>query len=174
MGTRKKRLLAVVDMQNDFVDGSLGTTEAKAIVPAVAEKIRERMEEEWEVVFTQDTHFDNYLETLEGKNLPVMHCVKGTPGWEIVPELAGFPGKRFEKTTFGSTDLALYARNGEFDEVELIGVCTDICVLSNAILLRTLLPGTPVSVDSACCAGVSPESHANALEAMKMCQITVY
>lgn len=173
MGSDRKRLLVVVDMQKDFTDGSLGTAEAQAIVPAVVKKIQKRMEEGWEAVFTQDTHFDNYLETLEGRNLPVVHCVKGTPGWELVPELSGFPGKRFEKSTFGSTELAVYARNGDYEEVEIVGVCTDICVLANSILIRTVLPGAQVSVDSACCAGVSPESHRNALDAMKMCQITV-
>ena len=169
----RKKLLVVVDMQKDFVDGSLGTKEAQAIVPAVRARIGEYLAADQEVVFTQDTHFENYLETLEGKKLPVVHCQRGTEGWQIVPELADFPGKRFEKSTFGSVDLAVYVRDGNYESVELAGLCTDICVLANAILIRTVLPGTEVTVDASCCAGVTPESHHNALEAMKMCQISV-
>ena len=168
-----KRLLIVVDMQNDFVDGSLGTEEAKAIVPAVCRKIEEYRTAGQDVVFTMDTHFDNYLDTLEGKNLPVVHCIKGTNGWELCPELAGSLGKRFEKPTFGCEELGAYVKNGAYDFVELLGLCTDICVISNAILVKAAAPEIPVAVDSACCAGVTPKSHQNALEAMKMCQITV-
>lgn len=168
-----KKLLVVVDMQNDFVDGSLGSGEAQAVVPAVKAKIEEYQGEGQEVVFTMDTHYDNYLETLEGKKLPVMHCLKQTKGWEICPELAGYSGKRFEKTTFGSVELARYVEEQEYDAVELVGLCTDICVITNALLLKTAVPGTPICVDSACCAGVTIESHENALEAMKMCQVDI-
>lgn len=168
-----KRLLIVVDMQNDFIDGSLGTPEAQAIVPAVKARIKEYLAEEQDVVFTLDTHYENYMETLEGKNLPVLHCQKGTQGWELSPELAGYPGKRFEKPTFGSMELAGYLKEKEYDSIELLGLCTDICVISNAMLAKAVLPGTPVSVNAACCAGVTPESHENALKAMGMCQIEI-
>lgn len=168
-----KKLLIVVDMQNDFIDGALGTKEAKAIVPAVKKKIEEYQGEDCEVLFTMDTHYENYLETLEGKKLPVIHCQKGTRGWELCPELEGFEGKRFEKPSFGSVEMARYVGAGEYESVELAGLCTDICVISNAMLVKAVLPGTPVSVDSACCAGVTPESHRNALEAMRMCQIDI-
>lgn len=165
------RLLIVVDMQNDFIDGSLGTPEARQIVPAVVQKVQSYLDAGDEVVFTMDTHFENYMGTLEGKNLPVFHCVKGTPGWNVCPELEGFAGKRFEKNTFGSKELAEYASKGEYDSIQLVGLCTDICVISNALLLKAYMPGMPILVDPSCCAGVTPESHENALKAMKMCQI---
>lgn len=168
-----KKLLIVVDMQHDFIDGSLGTPEAAAIVPAVVEKIKTYKTAGDEIVFTLDTHYDNYLSTLEGQKLPVLHCQKGTPGWELHPSIAAFEGKCFEKGTFGSPECAKYAAQGTYDSVELIGLCTDICVISNAMLIKASLPDTPVLVDSSCCAGVTPESHHNALEAMKMCQIEV-
>lgn len=168
-----KKLLIVVDMQNDFIDGSLGSPQAVAIVPAVKKKIEEYQGEDCEILFTMDTHYENYLDTLEGKKLPVLHCQKGTKGWELCQELAGFEGKRFEKPSFGSLELAHYVGAREYESVELAGLCTDICVISNAMLMKAVLPGTPVMVDSACCAGVTVESHNNALEAMKMCQIDV-
>lgn len=168
-----KKLLIVVDMQNDFIDGSLGTPEAQAIVPAVKKRIEEYLAEEQDVVFTLDTHYENYMETLEGKNLPVPHCQKGTKGWELSPELSGYPGKRFEKSTFGSMELVGYLKEKEYDSIELLGLCTDICVISNAMLVKAVLPGTPVSVNAACSAGVTPESHENALKAMGMCQIEI-
>ncbi len=152
-----KRLLIVVDMQNDFIDGSLGTSEAKEIVPRVIEKIKAYKEQGDDVVFTMDTHFDDYLETLEGKNLPVVH----------------FSGERFEKVTFGCLKCANFAAGQGYDSVELAGLCTDICVISNALLVKAAMPYTPVLVDASCCAGVTPESHRNALEAMKMCQIQI-
>lgn len=173
MAKNMKKLLVVVDMQNDFVDGSLGTKEAEAIVLAVKEKIETYKARGDEVVFTMDTHHDNYLETLEGKSLPVKHCIEGSGGWELCPALEGFEGRRFEKPTFGSVLLAHYAEEGEYEGVELVGLCTDICVISNALILKAVLPGTPVRVDSACCAGVTPESHENAIKAMKMCQIEI-
>lgn len=168
-----KRLLVIVDMQKDFIDGSLGTKEAAAIVPAVRKKAEEYHRDGQEIVFTMDTHSENYLETQEGRNLPVVHCVKGTKGWELCPELADVPGRRFEKPGFGCEELAAYVKKGGYEAIELVGLCTDICVIANAILIKTALLETPVSVDSSCCAGVTKESHQNALEAMKMCQISI-
>lgn len=171
------KILVVVDMQNDFIDGALGTPEAVAIVPKVAEKIRT-----WdgEVYATQDTHQADYLTTQEGKNLPVVHCVEGTPGWEIAPAVreAMTNFTCLTKPTFGSRSLAetlaIFNQNKAIEEIVLIGLCTDICVISNAMMLKAFLPEVPVSVDAACCAGVTPQSHQNALEAMKMCQIKIY
>lgn len=168
-----KSLLVVVDMQKDFIDGSLGTGEAVKIVGNVAEKIRGAKAEGTDVVFTYDTHLENYLETQEGKKLPVVHCVKGTPGWELDEALQEFEGKTFEKPTFGSRELAQWAADEGYDRIELVGLCTDICVISNALLLKAYLPESVIAVDASCCAGVTPESHKNALEAMKMCQIEV-
>lgn len=172
-----KNLLLVIDMQNDFIDGALGTKEAAAIVPNVIRRVREF---EGEVLYTRDTHFENYLETQEGKNLPVPHCVRGTRGWELQADLkalcqaAGSPV--LDKVTFGSKELPAYLEE-HYPEglagVELVGLCTDICVISNAMLLKAFFPELPVSVTASCCAGVTPESHENALNAMKMCQITV-
>lgn len=169
------KLLVVVDMQNDFVSGALGTPEAGDIVPYVVGKVVEAVNAGDTVVFTQDPHGEGYLSTQEGKNLPVSHCVKGTEGWEIIPQLQEYTIGRIcvEKPTFGSTALAHLAAKGGYDEIELVGLCTDICVISNALLLKAALPETPISVDASCCAGVTPASHRNALEAMKMCQIAV-
>ena len=166
-----QNILIVVDMQNDFIDGTLGTKEAVAIVPKVEEKIRIF---EGKVFFTRDTHETYYLETQEGKNLPVVHCIKGTPGWELDKALQGYEGRRFEKPTFGSKELAEWVASQKFESVELIGLCTDICVISNALLLKAYMPEMPVSVDASCCAGVTPTIHNNALEAMKMCQIAIH
>ena len=174
-----KQILIVVDMQKDFVDGALGTAEAKAIVPAVAAKIRafRAGEGEREVIYTRDTHAADYLETQEGKNLPVVHCVRETDGWQICPELAELADgcRIFDKGTFGSRELAetLAAEADDLAGVELIGLCTDICVISNAMLIKAFLPELSVSVDGSCCAGVTPASHENALAAMRMCQIQV-
>lgn len=169
------KLLVVVDMQNDFVSGALGTPEAADIVPYVVGKVVAAVNAGDTILFTQDTHGENYLSTQEGKKLPVSHCVKGTEGWEIIPQLQEYAIGRtcVEKATFGSTALAHLAAKGGYDEIELVGLCTDICVISNALLLKAALPETPISVDASCCAGVTPASHRNALEAMKMCQITV-
>ena len=169
------RYLIVVDMQTDFVTGSLGTKEAQAIVGKVAEKIRSF---EGKVIFTRDTHTENYLSTQEGINLPVEHCIKDTPGWQIVPELDALrTGAAIDKPTFGSTELSrLLAAENEQEPVEsitLIGLCTDICVISNAMILKAELPEAKISVDASCCAGVTPESHKNALSAMRMCQIQI-
>lgn len=168
-----KRLLVVVDMQNDFIDGALGTKEAEAIVPAVLEKIEQYVKAGDDVIFTLDTHDEDYLNTQEGQKLPVPHCIKGTPGWELPEKIGRFPGKRFEKVTFGSLECAKYAAENGYESVELVGLCTDICVISNALLIKAAAPSIPVAVDSRCCAGVSVESHRNALEAMKMCQVEV-
>ena len=168
-----KRLLVVVDMQKDFIDGSLGSKEAAAIVSQVQKKIQEYIALGQEVVFTLDTHFDDYLDTQEGKRLPVIHCVKGTEGWGLCKDLEGFEGKRFEKGTFGSVECGNYVAEGGYDRVELVGLCTDICVISNAMVIKAMAPETEVAVDARCCAGVTPESHRTALEAMKMCQVEV-
>lgn len=168
-----KSLLVVVDMQKDFIDGSLGTGEAVQIVGNVAEKIRAAKARGTDVVFTYDTHLENYLETQEGKKLPVVHCIKGTPGWELDQALQEFSGKTFEKPTFGSRELAQWAAEEGYDQIELVGLCTDICVISNALLLKAYLPESVIAVDASCCAGVTPASHKNALEAMKMCQIEI-
>lgn len=168
-----KKLLVVVDMQKDFIDGTLGTKEAVAIVSGVKKKIEEYQASGDEVVFTMDTHEDTYLNSQEGKKLPVVHCVRGTAGWELDCSLKEMEGKRFEKNTFGSVALAEYVRGREYEWIELIGLCTDICVISNALLMKAVLPETPIKVDPSCCAGVTPESHGNALRAMEMCQIEV-
>ena len=172
-----RKLLIVIDMQNDFIDGSLGTKEAEAIVPAVKEKIRSYPKED--VLATMDTHFPDYPETQEGRNLPVMHCVRETEGWQIRPELAELisPENVYEKPTFGCTELAedlkAYYEEEEDIELELVGLCTDICVVSNALLLKAAMPEVRISVDASCCAGVTPEKHLAALETMRSCQIHV-
>ena len=170
-----KQILIIVDMQNDFIDGALGTKEAVAIVPKVEDKIRNF---DGEVFFTRDTHETWYLETQEGKNLPVPHCIRGTEGWQIRKELDALrKTEPIDKETFGSTDLAadLLAlhEDEEIGSITLVGLCTDICVISNALLLKATLPEAPIYVDAACCAGVTPESHENALKAMETCQIKV-
>lgn len=171
-----RKILVVIDMQNDFVDGSLGTAEAEAIVENVKQKIRTYAPED--VFATMDTHSEDYMNTQEGENLPVMHCIKGTEGWEIRPDIAALmPEARiYEKPTFGSTrlaaDLADIARAEEI-QIELVGLCTDICVVSNALLLKAMMPEVEISVDASCCAGVTPEKHLAALETMRSCQIQV-
>lgn len=166
------KYLIVVDMQNDFIDGALGTTEAVAIVPYVKEKIEKF---EGKVLFTRDTHTIDYLSTQEGRNLPVEHCIKGTNGWQIRSELDILrKTEAIDKPTFGSTALVhLLQKAEDVEAVELIGLCTDICVISNAMLIKAAFPEVPVTVDAKCCAGVTPQSHQNALDAMKMCQIRV-
>ena len=168
------KALIVIDMQNDFIDGVLGTKEAVEIVGKVKGKIEEYRKEGLPVIFTRDTHGENYLETQEGKSLPVPHCIKGTRGWEISDELEAGDSLVIDKPTFGSKALAEYlASADDIDSVELTGLCTDICVISNAMLIKAFLPEIKISVDSGCCAGVTPESHKNALESMKMCQIEI-
>lgn len=173
------KILVVVDMQNDFIDGSLGTKEAEAIVDNVVKKINSF---NGDLIFvTRDTHFGNYLSTQEGKNLSVMHCVQDTKGWELNTKVAAALDKKeyvkyFDKKTFGSEELADTIYDLAIDnplEVELIGLCTDICVVSNALLIKAKTPEIPVAVDSSCCAGVTPDTHAAALTTMKMCQIEV-
>lgn len=169
-----KNLLIVVDMQNDFIDGALGTKEAQAILPAVIQRIRDF---DGDVVYTRDTHGENYMETAEGKKLPVSHCIKETPGWEIRPDVwAAGEGKTvavIDKPTFGSQELCNFAEVGGYDSIELVGLCTDICVISNALCLKARLWETPIAVRRDCCAGVTPDSHENALAAMTMCQIDI-
>ena len=167
------KILVVVDMQKDFIDGSLGTPEAVAIVPSVIEKIKEYEERGELVIYTKDTHQENYHETQEGANLPVKHCIKGTPGHDIPAEILRSSKTVFEKKTFGSVELAEYLHGVDFDEIELVGLCTDICVISNALLIKAHFPERTVSVDSSCCAGVTPDTHNAALTTMKMCQIKV-
>ena len=165
------KYLIVVDMQTDFVNGALGTAEAQAIVANVEKKIRAF---DGKVIFTRDTHEENYMTTQEGRNLPVPHCIRGSEGWEIIPELRMLCDDVIDKPTFGSVALAArLAAAGDAESVELIGLCTDICVISNALLMKAMMPKVPVSVDASCCAGVTVESHNNALSAMKMCQIAV-
>ncbi|MCM1062486.1 MAG: cysteine hydrolase [Eubacterium sp.] len=171
-----KKLLIVVDMQNDFIDGALGTPEAVAIVPNVVKKIAE-----WDgdIVCTADTHFDNYLQTNEGKHLPIPHCIDGSNGWKINEEVFNLlVDENIEhwfitKNTFGSTALIDDILKMKYDYVELVGLCTDICVISNALLIKTNCPEIDIAVDASCCAGVTPESHKAALTTMKMCQIDI-
>ena len=176
-----KHILIVVDMQTDFVDGALGTPEAVAILPAVADKIKTYANHPDGVIFvTYDTHTEDYMNTSEGKQLPVPHCIKGTRGWELHPAIAaaleGVAYSPVEKPTFGSVELPAlvgHAAAGEDFSLELIGLCTDICVVSNTLLLKAHYPEAPVSVDAACCAGVTSESHEAALQTMGMCQVEI-
>lgn len=173
-----KKYLVVVDIQKDFVDGALGSAEAAAIIPAVYEKIRGF---QGRIILTLDTHYENYMETAEGKKLPVPHCIKGTDGHKpdehVVKAIEGKDYIFIEKNTFGSVELPELIRKEGFDErtdsIELMGLCTDICVVSNALLLKANFPEAEISVDSACCAGVTPELHNAALATMKSCQINV-
>ncbi len=172
------RILVVVDMQNDFIDGSLGTAEAEAIAAPLAS-----FAQSWEgpVIFTRDTHGEDYLNTQEGQNLPVPHCLKGSPGWQLAEALERVRLERncpvFDKETFGSPALGAYLalqdRLWGVEEVVFAGVCTDICVISNALLAKAFVPEAKVAVLSSLCAGVTPQSHAQALEAMKACQIEI-
>jgi nicotinamidase-related amidase len=171
-----KKILIVIDMQNDFIDAALGTSEAVKIIEAVKEKIRSYPAEN--VIATMDTHGENYMETQEGKYLPVPHCIKGSEGWKIRPDIAALltGAKIYEKPTFGSTAMAADLKalsEEEKIELELIGLCTDICVVSNALLLKAMMPEVHISVDAACCAGVTPEKHLAALETMRSCQVQV-
>ena len=180
------RVLIVVDMQKDFIDGSLGTTEAIGIVDEVVKRIRDSRGEV--ILFTQDTHQSNYLDTAEGKKLPVIHCVEGTQGWEInesvrnawlsnkdTVKIAELRQNTFKKPVFGSVELVDFLRSRDriISEIEILGLCTDICVVSNAIMIKNTLPDVKISVNSKCCAGVTPQSHMEALNVMKMCQIDV-
>lgn len=172
-----KHFLIVVDMQRDFVDGALGTAEAVAIVPRVAEKIRTF---DGEIFATLDTHDDSYMSTAEGRHLPVPHCIKGTDGVQLDKTVAAALHERgcttVEKRTFGSVDLPRLIKEAAGDKdftLELVGLCTDICVVSNALLLKAHFPEAPIAVDAACCAGVTPQAHAAAIATMKSCQIDI-
>lgn len=172
-----KKILIVVDMQNDFVDGALGTPEAQAIVDNVVKKINTF---DGDIVATYDTHFEDYSDTQEGKNLPVPHCIKGTKGWELNDKVEESISQKectkIEKITFGSVELPIFISENydvENTRVELIGLCTDICVVSNALLLKANFPEMDISVDASCCAGVTVEKHMAALEVMRSCQIDV-
>ena len=166
------KILIVVDMQNDFISGSLGSTLAEAIVPGVVEKVKNY---DGKVIFTRDTHFADYMNTQEGRKLPVEHCVKDTAGWEICNELKPYVETVVDKITFGSVELPSVIKNfgEEIEEIELCGLCTDICVISNAMILKAAFPEVKVSVDGKCCAGVSEESHQTALDAMRAVQIEI-
>lgn len=171
-----RKVLVVIDMQNDFIDGALGTAEAVKIVPKVVEKMLQYDPEN--IYLTRDTHYENYLETQEGRNLPVEHCIEGTPGWQLRGEIAEAArgAAIVDKPTFGSNKLAgmlMVQRAQESMEFELVGLCTDICVVSNALLLKAAMPEAPITVDASCCAGVTPEKHRAALETMKSCQIRI-
>lgn len=170
------KILIVVDMQNDFVSMALGTPEAQAIVPNVVKKINENRAAGNITIFTKDTHYENYMKTLEGEKLPVPHCIIDTEGWEIIPEIETKDNeKEILKNTFGYSNWTDVLDNwiNYIDEIELCGLCTDICVISNALILRMLYPNMPITVNAKCCAGVTPEKHKAALEVMKSCQINV-
>lgn len=169
------KLLIVVDMQNDFINGALGTKEAMEILPKVIDKIKNH---KGEIIFTRDTHGKEYLKTQEGKNLPVEHCIEGTYGWQLQEEIQRLAEKKesriINKPSFGSLELPNIIKDFKVSNIEIVGLCTDICVISNAMILKAAMPEVNISVDSSCCAGVTPESHDNALRAMKMCQIEIY
>ena len=177
------KLLVVVDYQKDFVDGALGYPGAEALEGPLCDKVKAALADGWKVIFTRDTHAPDYLDTREGRFLPVPHCIRGSQGWEIIPQLQEYAAHPIDKPTFGSTVLGelLKARDEDLrrqgkpgvEKVTLIGVCTDICVLSNALLIKAFLPETEIVVEAACCAGVTPQSHETALSAMAACQITV-
>ena len=166
---KPKKTLIVIDMQNDFIDGALGTKEAVAIVDNVKKKIKEYADRGDEIIFTQDTHHEGYLWTNEGKHLPVEHCIEGSNGWKIREGLYVEGSPCILKFSFGYTGWKDY----DLEDVELVGLCTDICVVSNALIIKALYPEIPVKVDSTCCAGVTPESHEAALQTMKMCQVEI-
>ena len=172
------KFLVVIDMQKDFIDGALGTSEAAAILPAVVQAVHSF---EGTVLFIRDTHGPDYLQTQEGRNLPVPHCIRGSEGWQLAPQLQEYAAIHaspiFDKPIFGSRALADFLlevyTTEPIEEITLIGLCTDICVISNALNLKAALPEVPISVIESCCAGVTPESHKTALRAMQMCQITI-
>ena len=174
------KTLIVVDMQKDFIDGALGTSEAVAIVPNVKKKISEYIERGDQVIFTRDTHSEDYLNTHEGKNLPVVHCVKDSEGWQIPSDIDVPTCEHIDKGAFGWDMWGYYISNsgkviprGNLEEIEIIGLCTDICVVSNALILRAVYPESEITVDASCCAGVTPETHKAALDTMRCCQIKI-
>ena len=164
-----KKTLLVIDMQNDFIDGALGSNEAQQIVANVREKITQRINEGFEVIFTRDTHQEDYLSTPEGRKLPVKHCIEGTHGWCIADGLYVDGCKIIDKPTFGYVHWDAF----DFEKIEIVGLCTDICVVSNALILKATFPEAEISVDASCCAGVTPQSHKAALKTMQMCQIDI-
>ena len=169
-----KKAIVVVDMQKDFIDGALGTKEAQEMLPHMEAKLSAAQAAGTKLVFTMDTHGEDYLATQEGRRLPVPHCIRGTEGWEIAASLQPLvraAAAVVEKPAFGSTELPALLE--DCDEIELVGLCTDICVISNALVLKAFYPEKKISVDASCCAGVTPASHAEALRAMKMCQVDV-
>ena len=172
MSGAKRRLVAVIDMQNDFIDGALGTREAQGIVEKVRERILAAHAAGEELVYTRDTHGEDYLSLQEGKNLPVPHCIKGSSGWQISERMPVY-GEVIDKPTFGSTVLAEKIKSGGYESVEFVGLCTDICVISNALLAKAFSPETKIFVRADCCAGVTPQSHETALSAMRACQIEI-
>ena len=176
------KILVVIDMQNDFIDGALGSPEAQAIVPNVIAKVKQCAENGDGIIYTADTHGRDYLETMEGRKLPVPHCIHGTEGWEVPKDIYMFDAPVIMKDTFGSWELPHYVMNmagpsveeiEKLESIEVIGLCTDICVISNVMMLKAWFPNTSIIVDASCCAGVTPESHKNALRAMEMCHIEV-
>ncbi len=167
------KYLIVVDVQKDFVDGALGTKEAVAIIPRVKEKIEEYRKNGDKIIFTRDTHSADYLNTNEGKYLPVEHCIEGTDGWQIYEGLDTDGAEIVNKPTFGYLGWGDYIENTENLSIELIGLCTDICVVSNALILKAQYPEATVMVDSSACAGVTPETHSSAIATMNMCQIEI-
>jgi len=168
-----KKLLIVIDMQNDFITGALGSRQAEDILPDVIKKVEQYKWNGDAVLYTRDTHHDNYLSTQEGRLLPVVHCVEGTHGHLLADGLDTEGSEVFDKPSFGSLELVERVASGGYDEIELCGVCTDICVVSNALILKARLPEIRISVDARCCAGVTEESHRAALLTMKMCQVIV-
>ncbi len=176
---KERKYLIVVDMQKDFIDGSLGTAEAEAMVGAAAERIRACRAEGYRVILTMDTHEADYLNTAEGRKLPVVHCVRGTEGWGLNPAIREAAGDALilEKPIFGSLRLPGVLREeteaGDRLRIELLGLCTDICVVSNALLLKANFPEAEIAVNAGCCAGVTPEKHRAALETMSSCQIDI-
>ena len=168
-----RKLFVVVDMQNDFVFGSLGSGEARAIAPKVRALVEQWRASGEEIVFTRDTHGEDYFSTQEGEKLPVAHCKKGTEGWQIIDGL--HRGERvFDKPVFGSEELCAYVRAGDYKEVTMIGVCTDICVLSNAVLIKTACPSSVVKVLANACAGSSPAAHEAALRVLASIQVEIF
>lgn len=179
-----KKLLLVIDMQNDFITGVLGNEGCKRVVPNVIKRMERAKAEGWKILCTKDTHEENYLNTGEGQRLPVPHCIRGTLGAELIPEILELEEKwkeddvfmeinPVEKSAFGSTELSRKLESYDFDEIEIIGVCTDICVISNAMILRSDYPDIRLTVNSSCCSGVTYESHQRALGAMKSCQVEI-
>lgn len=174
----KKKVFIVIDMQNDFISGPLGNDEGRSIVENLKEEIEEKKSEGYEILFTLDTHDDEYLKSQEGRYLPVEHCIEGTEGWQIIPELRPYANSKniLLKNSFGAADIGKWveeAAGGEPEEIVLTGVCTDICVISNSMILKAYFPEVPIKVMGELCAGVTPESHENALKAMGPCQIDV-